>query len=352
MTHSVTLMPSGFRFEVPAGKRILETGLAAGRFMPYSCKQGVCNTCKGRIVEGTVDYGDVHPAYFSDADRAAGLALLCQASPLSDCVIEVKELEGIAGIKPKIVPCRITDFTPLAHDVMLMRVRLPMNENMQFVSGQFVEFMLKDGSRRSYSIANSHTVEGVRALEFHIRHLPGGKFTDKLFNAGFKVGEVMRFEGPQGSFYLRDSDKPAVFVASGTGFGPIKAMLEFAVKVGDQRAMTLYWGCRSKRDLYMLDLPREWEAQLPNFKYIPVLSDAIAVDGWSGRTGFVHQAVLDDLADLSGHQVYACGAPVVVESARRDFTAQRGLPEDEFFADSFLTEADTARNLNPSKETA
>ena len=346
MVHAVTLMPSGFRFEVPEGKRILEAGLAAGRFMPYSCKQGVCNTCKGRIVEGQVDYGDSHPAYFSDADRAAGLALLCQSSPLTDCVIEVKELEGISGIKPKIVPCRITDLTSLAHDVMLMRVRLPMNENMQFVSGQFVEFMLKDGSRRSYSIANMHTVEGVRALEFHIRHLPGGKFTDKLFNAGFKVGEVMRFEGPQGSFYLRDSDKPAVFVASGTGFGPIKAMLEFAAKTGSKREMTLYWGCRSKRDLYMIDLPHEWQAQLPNFKYIPVLSDAVAEDEWTGRTGFVHQAVLDDFADLSGHQVYACGAPVVVDSARRDFTAQRQLPEAEFFADSFLTEADIARNAN------
>ncbi len=346
MSYSVTLMPSGFRYEVPEGMRMLQAGLAAGRFMPYSCKQGVCNTCKGRIVEGTVDYGDSHPAYFSAADRAAGLALLCQSTPLSDCVVEVKELEGIAGIKSKVVPCRITDMTPLAHDVMLMRVRLPMNENMLFISGQFVEFMLKDGSRRSYSIANTHTVEGVRALEFHIRHLPGGKFTDKLFNAGFKAGEVMRFEGPQGSFYLRDSAKPAVFVASGTGFGPIKAMLEFAVKVGDKRPMTLYWGCRGKRDLYMLDVPHEWEAQLSNFKYIPVLSDAMAEDAWTGRTGFVHQAVLDDFADLSGHQVYTCGAPVVVDAARRDFSAQRQLPEDEFFADSFLTEADHARNAS------
>lgn len=341
MAHTVTLMPSGHRFEVAEGQHILAAGLAAGNFMPYSCKQGVCNTCKGRIVEGTVDYGEPHPAYFSDADRAAGQALLCQASPLSDCVIEVRELEGLAGIQPKIVPCRVTDITPLSHDVMLLRVRLPMNENMQFVAGQYVDFMFKDGTRRSYSIAIAHTVEGVRALEFHIRHLKGGAFTDRLFGGGVKVGEVMRFEGPQGSFYLRDSAAPAVFVASGTGFGPIKAMLEFAAGRADARPMTLYWGCRSLRDLYLFDLPREWEKSLPGFRYVPVLSEPLPEDAWSGRTGLVHHAVMEDFSDLSGHQVYACGAPVMVEAARRDFTTRCGLPEPEFFADSFLTAADT-----------
>ncbi len=341
MAFSVTLQPSGHRYEVAEGKSILAAGLEAGNFMSYSCKQGVCNTCKGRIVEGRVDYGDVHPAYFSAADRAAGYALLCQARPLADCVVEVRELEGLAGIRAKVVPCRVTDLALLAPDVMHLRVRLPMNENMLFVAGQYVDFMFKDGTRRSYSITIAHSVEGVRALEFHIRHLPGGQFTDKLFAGGVKAGDVLRFEGPQGSFYLRDSTKPAVFVASGTGFGPIKAMLEFAATRANPRPMTLYWGCRSKRDLYMFDLPHAWEAQLPNFRYVPVLSDPLPEDGWSGRTGFVHRAVMEDFPDLAGHQVYACGAPVVVESSRRDFTAQSRLPADEFFADSFLTAADT-----------
>jgi CDP-4-dehydro-6-deoxyglucose reductase, E3 len=352
MTYSVTLQPSGHRYEVPEGKSILSAGLEAGNFMPYSCKQGVCNSCKGRIVEGRVDYGDSHPAYFTDADRAAGLALLCQSRPLSDCVIEVRELEGISGIKSKIIPCRVTDLNLLAPDVMYLRVRLPMNENMPFISGQYVDFLFKDGARRSYSIANTHAVEGVRALEFHIRHLPGGAFTDKLFTGAIKVNELMRFEGPLGSFYLRDSKKPAVFVASGTGFGPIKAMIEFALTHGDKRPMTLYWGCRSKRDLYQFELPQEWARAYPNFTYVPVLSEPQPEDGWSGRTGFVHRAVLDDCADMSGHQVYACGAPVVVESARRDCTAQRGLPDDEFFADSFLTAADVPQPSTLSQPSA
>ena len=341
MAHTVTLMPSGHRFEVADGERILAAGLAAGNFMPYSCKQGVCNSCKGRIVEGQVDFGDVHPAYFKDEDRAAGLALLCQAKPLSDCVIEVKEIEGLAGIVSKVIPCRVTDLTPLSHDVMLVRVRLPMNENMQFVAGQYVDFMFKDGMRRSYSIAVAHSVEGVRALEFHVRHIAGGAFTDRLFADGVKVGEVMRFEGPLGSFTLRESAKPAIFVASGTGFGPIKAMLEFAAARRAARPMTLYWGCRSLRDLYMIDLPREWEAILPSFRYVPVLSDALAEDRWQGRTGLVHRAVMEDIPDLSDHEVYACGAPVMVDAARRDFVARCKLPDDAFFADSFLTAADT-----------
>ena len=340
MAHTVTLMPSGHRFAVPEGQHILAAGLAAGNFMPYSCKQGVCNSCKGRIVEGSVDYGEVHPAYFKDHDRAAGYALLCQASPLSDCVIEVKELEGLAGIVPKLVPCRVTDITPLGHDVILLRVRLPMNENMQFVAGQYVDFLFKDGTRRSYSITVPQMVEGVRALEFHIRHLPGGVFTDRLFSGGVKVGEVLRFEGPLGSFYLRESVKPVLFVASGTGFGPIKAMLEFAAGRGESRSMRLYWGCRSLRDLYMIDLPREWEKLLPDFRYIPVLSDPRPADQWQGRSGLVHRAVMEDFPDLAGHQVYACGAPLMVDSARRDFSAHRGLPEGEFFADSFLSTAD------------
>jgi CDP-4-dehydro-6-deoxyglucose reductase len=341
MTHTITLLPSGHRFAVAEGGSILAAGLAAGFFMPYSCKQGICNTCRGRIIEGRVDYGDVHPAYFKDEDRAAGYALLCQASPLTDCVIEVREIEGLAGIEPTTVPCRVTEITPMGDDVMLLRVRLPMNENMRFVAGQHVEFMLKDGKRRSYSIAVPHEVEGVRALEFHIRHLPGGAFTDRLFSGGVKTGEVMRFVGPLGSFYLRDSAKPAVFVASGTGFGPIKSMLEYAVKRPDPRAMVLYWGCRSLRDLYLLDLPRKWEKQFPDFRYVPVLSDPMQEDQWQGRTGLVHRAVMDDFPDLSGHQVYACGAPVMVDSARRDFAANCALPEDQFFADSFLSAADT-----------
>lgn len=345
MSHRVTLQPSGRSFEVPEGKSVLHAGLEAGLNMPYSCKTGVCKTCRGTVLEGTVDFGMVHPHYLSEEDKARGYALLCQATPLSDVTIEVRELDGLAGIVVRTVPCRVMKIEKPSPDVAVVALRLPMNENMRFVAGQYVEFLLKDGVRRSYSIANPPQVTGVIDIELHIRHTPGGLFTDRVFST-LKERELLRFEGPLGTFFLRDeSDKPVVFLASGTGFAPIKAMLEHAFERGINRSrpMVLYWGCRAKRDLYMLDLPTRWAAEQANFRFVPVLSEPVPEDAWTGRTGFVHRAVMADFPDLSGHQVYACGAPPMVEAAKTEFSARCGLPPEEFFADSFLTEADRAK---------
>jgi CDP-4-dehydro-6-deoxyglucose reductase len=183
-----------------------------------------------------------------------------------------------------------------------------------------------------------HRVEG--GLELHIRHTPGGKFTDHVFGA-MKERDILRAEGPFGSFFLREEiDKPIVLLASGTGFAPIKAIIEHMQFKGITRDAVLYWGCRSKADLYMNEWAEQAAAAMPHLRYVPVLSDPKPEDAWFGRTGFVHQAVIDDIADLSGHEVYACGAPVMVDSAQRDFVAKRGLPPDAFYADSFVTEAD------------
>ena len=331
MGFTVTLKPSGHTFEVPEGQNVLQAGLGAGHMLPYSCRAGVCRTCRGTILEGKVDYGLVHETYLPETDKAKGYALLCQAKPLSDLVVEVREVQGV---RPKIIPCRVERLEKPAPDVAVIGLRLPMNENFRFLAGQYIDFLLKDGKRRSYSLAVRPDPAGITALEIHVRHTPGGVFTDHVFS-NLKVRDLLRFEGPLGSFYLReDSNKPIVMLASGTGFAPIKALCEHALEKKISRPITLYWGVRVKRDLYMLDLPRSW----PHVKFIPVLSD----ETWDGRMGFVHRAVMEDFPDLSGHQVYACGAPIVVESARRDFSAQCKLPPDEFYADSFLTEADKA----------
>jgi len=331
MTHRVTLKPSGHNYEVPEGLNVLQAGLDAGFMLPYSCRSGVCRTCRGTILEGKVDYGAVHPTYLPDSDRAKGYALLCQAKPLSDLVIEVREVKGM---RPRIIPCRVERLEKPAPDVAVTGLRLPMNENFRFLAGQYIDFLLKDGKRRSYSLATKPDPGGVTALEIHVRHTPGGAFTDHVFSK-LKVRDLLRFEGPLGSFYLReDSDKPIVMLASGTGFAPIKAICEYALDKKISRPMTLYWGVRLKCDLYMLDVARSWK----HLKFIPVLSD----EPWEGRMGFVHRAVMEDFPDMSGVQVYACGAPIVIESARRDFSAQCKLPPDEFYADSFLTEADKA----------
>ena len=339
MGFRVTLRPSGHAYEVPDGQSVLTAGLAAGWSLPYSCRAGTCRTCRGRILEGTVDYGSVHPTYLPDAHKAMGLALLCKATPLSDLVVEVQEL-SLQAVKPTIVPCRVRQIQRLAPDVAVITLRLPMNENMMFAAGQYVDFLLADAKRRSYSIATPPAPEGVTNIQVHVRHTPGGLFTDRVFS-GLKEGEILRFEGPLGTFYLREeSARPIVFLASGTGFGPIKAIIEYAFRRNVTRPMTLYWGCRARRDLYLLDLPTGWAADHPGFSFVPVVSDAEPDDRWAGRTGFVHRAVMADFPDLSGHQVYACGAPVMVDAARRDFTSIAGLPEGEFFADAFLTEAD------------
>jgi CDP-4-dehydro-6-deoxyglucose reductase len=343
MSFQVTLQPSGHQFQVEPDEKILEAGIKAGLSIPYSCRSGVCRSCRGKVVQGEVDFGPVHPTYLPDSDKAQGLALLCSATARSDLVVEIAELEGLAGIKPGIVPCRVVKIERPSADVAVLDLRLPMNENMRFMAGQYVDFLLKDGKRRSYSIACKPSAEGVSHLELHIRHVPGGLFTDRLFGGEVKEREVMRFEGPLGSFYLReDSDKPIIFLASGTGFAPIKAMIEHAIARGIQRPMQLYWGCRKQADLYMAALPEQWAREVPGFCYVPVLSEVSAQDGWQGRTGLVHQAVMADHPDLSGHEVYACGVPVMVDAAQRDFLAQCGLPEDAFFADSFLDESSKA----------
>ena len=224
-----------------------------------------------------------------------------------------------------------------------MRLQLPAADVFKYHAGQYVEFLLRDGDRRAYSMANApHTQAENASIELHIRHMPGGKFTDHVFGA-MKEKEILRVEGPFGSFYLReDSTKPMVLLASGTGFAPIKAMIEHMQFKRITRPAVLYWGGRRPPDLYMNDWVMARVAEMPNLRYVPVISDALPIDAWTGRTGFVHKAVLQDVPDLSAHQVYACGAPIVVDSAQADYLAA-GLPAEEFFADSFVTEKEKAQ---------
>jgi len=343
MGFHVTLTPSGHHFEAAEGKNVLASALEAGFNLPYSCRAGGCSTCKARILDGKVDHALSTETYLPQSLREQGFALLCQAKPLSDLVVELKEL-ALHLAKPNIVPCRVKQIRRLAPDVIALNLRTPYNDNMLFAAGQYIDFLLADGKRRSYSIATAPMLEGAMMdIEIHVRHTPGGLFTDRVFQK-LKVGEVLRFEGPLGTFYLREeSQKPILFVASGTGFGPIKAMIEYALRRKIARPMTLYWGCRARHDLYMADLPQQWAAANPHFSFVPVLSD----EAWEGRAGFVHRAAMEDFPDLSGHQVYACGAPAMVDAARQDFAAQCGLPAAEFFADSFLTEAELSP-LHPS----
>ncbi len=337
---SVTIQPAGKEFEVAAGETVLAAALRQGLVLPYSCQSGACGTCKGKIVSGSVDYGVYQPRMLTEAEKAAGKALFCQAKPLSDLVIEARTISIAGGIQIKRLPCRVQGIERVADDVAILRLKLPANERLQYLAGQYIEFLLKDGAKRSFSMANPpHHAE---LLELHVRRVAGGEFTAHVFER-MQERDILRFEGPYGTFFLREeSEKPIVLVASGTGFAPIKAILEHAFEKGVARPMTLYWGGRRPKDLYMNELPLSWAAEHSHFKYIPVVSDGLPEDDWNGRTGFVHRAVMEDFPDLSGHQVYACGVPVMVDAAKKDFTGQCRLPEEEFYADSFTTQADLA----------
>lgn len=346
MSFQVTVQPSGRQFSCDAGESILTAAIRAGVGLPYGCKNGACSSCKGKLVAGQVEHGPHQERALSGHEQQLGYALFCVAKPQSDVTIEAREVAGVGEIPVRKLPVRVAKLDKVADDVIVLSLQLPANDRLQYKAGQYVEFLLRDGKRRSYSMATAPHKDEPMSL--HIRHLPGGLFTDQVFTT-LKERDILRIEGPLGTFFLReDSDKPIVLLASGTGFAPIKAIVEQLEHAGSTRPVTLYWGGRRPQDLYMDALCQQWQRDLPNFTYVPVVSNAQPEDQWSGRSGFVHRAVMEDFPDLSGHQVYACGAPIVVESAQRDFSAQCGLPEDEFYADSFTSEADLAKAVSDS----
>nr|WP_315466214.1 CDP-6-deoxy-delta-3,4-glucoseen reductase [uncultured Rhodoferax sp.] len=339
MTFSVAVQPSGRTFSANSDETLLAAGIRQGVGLPYGCKDGACGSCKCKMLSGSVVHGAHQSKALSPEEEAQGLVLTCCASPTSDVVLESRQVSAEGALPIKKMPTRVTTMQKVSDDVMVLQLQLPANDTFLYRPGQYIEFLLRDGARRSYSMANAPQGNSV---ELHIRHMPGGKFTDHVFGA-MKEKEILRVEGPHGSFFLReDTDKPLILLASGTGFAPLKALLEHMLAQGITRKATLYWGGRRPQDLYMDAWVKDFQKQLPSLDYVPVVSDALPEDAWTGRTGFVHHAVLADFADLRGHQVYACGAPVVVDSARRDFVAQSGLPEEEFFADAFTSEADKA----------
>ena len=342
MTYTITVQPSGRSFEAEPAETMLAAGIRQGIGLPYGCKDGACGSCKCKKISGTVTHGPHQDKALSAQEEADGYVLTCCGTATSDVVLESRQVTHAGAFPIKKMPARVATLEKLSPDVVRLKLQLPANDIIQYHAGQYVEFILRDGARRSYSMANApHTLieSGAPMVDLHIRHMPGGKFTDHVFGA-MKEKEILRIEGPYGSFHLQESPKPIVLLASGTGFAPIKAIIEHMQFMGITREAVLYWGGRRPHDLYMNDWVKARCAEMPHLKYVPVVSDALPEDGWSGRTGFVHLAVLQDFADLSGHQVYACGAPIVVDSARKDFVEKAGLPEHEFFADAFTSEAD------------
>ncbi|MGB7543479.1 MAG: cytochrome b N-terminal domain-containing protein [Burkholderiales bacterium] len=330
----ITIHPGNRTVNAREGETVLDAGLRQGVPFLFECRNGGCGVCKGTLLNGSVDYGVYQKSALPDAERDSGKLLLCCATPLTD--IEVEYEEGAAKREhARLYAARVEKLERLAHDVMLVGLRLEGGERIRFEAGQFINFILEDGERRAYSFTTAP--QETDTVELHIRLVPGGRFTPRVFNE-MKVGDAVHFEGPLGYSAIRDSGTPLILVAGATGFAPVKSVLEHAFRSGFKRKLIFYWGARRRRDLYLAELPERWQREHDNFRFIPVLSEPAPEDNWSGRTGLVHEAILADFPSLSGHEIYACGSMKMVEVARPAFIAQ-GLAEDACFSDAFLPAA-------------
>jgi NAD(P)H-flavin reductase/ferredoxin len=328
--HYMLVRPDNRIVAVREGETLLDAGLREGIALPFECRNGGCGQCKATLASGTVNYGAYQPDMLPEAERVAGKVLTCSCTPLTDVELEYVPAHAPGKLPVRVREAAVESLEHLAPDVM--RVILKLEEPIEFYAGQYVNVLLEDGAKRSFSFATAPQVHD--RIELHIRLIPGGRFTTHVFE-GMKTGERVRFEGPLGSFFLRENaDKPMIFVAGSTGFAPVKSMLEYAFSRGVKRPLLLYWGVRRPADLYLASLPEQWAREHPNFKFVPVVSDPQPEDAWQGRAGLVHEAILADFPDLVGYQVYACGSVGMVEAAHPAFRA-RGLAQDDCFSDVF-----------------
>lgn len=333
MTFRVVIQPSGHEFEIEPEESILDAALRNGFAFSYGCRAGSCGSCKGKVISGDYCYeDDEKPIALSEHDEKTGMCIFCQAMPLSDMELEVREISAAKDIVTKVLPTRVTKMEKLAPDVMRIYLKLPMIERLQFLAGQYLDILLQDGRRRSFSIANSPHDDEL--LELHIRHVVDGEYTTYVFEK-MKEKELLRIEGPLGSFFLReDSDRPIIFIAGGTGFAPIKGIIEHAIAEGSKRPIHLYWGARNKTSLYLYELAANWKNDLVDYQFTPVLSDAADGDQWSGKTGMVHEVVLSDFDDFSKFDIYASGPPAMIDAIADTFR-EKGMSTDHFYYDAF-----------------
>lgn len=327
MSFTVTIDDSGHHFGVEENETVLDAAIRQNIGLPYGCRNGRCGNCAADLLSGEVTYYGEPPAL---EDLPAGKCLPCQGFAASDLRLGVREAESAAEIEVKLLPCRVHAVDHLTHDVVRLLLKLPDSQRLQFRAGQYLDFLLADGRRRAFSIANApHDDEFI---ELHIRHVDGGRFTDWVFTQ-MKARTILRIQAPLGTFTLDEtSARPMIFMGGGTGFAPLKGQIEQAFEAGVDRPMYLYWGVRAKRDIYLRELPEGWARDHDNFSFVPVLSEPDA--DWDGRRGWVHDAVLQDFPDLSGYDLYMAGPPPMVSAGREAFLAA-GMPAEQMHYDSF-----------------
>lgn len=339
MTFTVRIAGSEISFPCEAREFVLDAAERAGYSLPSSCRKGACNTCEAGLVTGEVEQRGRGRRTAHD-----GLALMCRSQPRADLTIRPKRFERIDVFRRKTITATIFRLARPVPDVTIVSLRFPIGLRAPFKAGQYLQVIMEDGDRRNFSMANA--ARDNDGAELHVRRVPDGKFSVRVLS-GLSVGDSLPVELPFGDFHLRASDRPVILLASGTGFAPIKSIVETSIRAGDRRPMHLYWGARNLEDMYLKQLPAGWAARHPWFSFTPVLSEPAA--SWTGRTGLVHDAVREDHKDLSGTDVYACGNPLMVKAAQIHFAAGNSLPEAQFFADAFVESGpSTSCDLQPA----
>jgi CDP-4-dehydro-6-deoxyglucose reductase len=320
-------------FTVNEGESVLTAALRQGVMLPYSCKNGTCGSCKGHLESGEVHYPFHPPLALSREEIGEGCALLCQAEPTSDLVIRAREIEAVRDIQVRKMPARVIEKSLLAPDVMRIRIKLPAAQRLQFLAGQYLEILLDDGKRRAFSIASPPQSEDE--IELHIRHVDGGGFTGWVFDE-LKVRDILRLEAPLGTFFIRNDrlDRPMIFMGGGTGFAPLKSMLEDLLAQKDTRPVHLFWGARGRADLYLHEQARKWAEENAHIEYSTALLEAEDAAASGSFHGNVHEAVLQKYPDLSGFDIYMSGPPAMIDVSRSAFIGH-GAEQRRIFFDSF-----------------
>ena len=334
MTFTVKVAGGEAAFPCEPREFVLDAAERAGYAMPSSCRKGACNTCEAGLLDGEVEQRGRGRRTARD-----GTALMCRAQPRTDLTIRPKRFERIDIFRPKIITARIFRLARPASDVTIVSLRFPIGLRAPFKAGQYLQVIMADGDRRNFSMANA--ARHNDGAELHVRHVTGGKFSVGTLSK-LSIGDALQVEIPYGDFYLRATDRPAILLASGTGFAPIKSLIETSIHAGNRRPMHLYWGARRREDIYLEDLPARWAQRLPWFSFTPVLSEPTS--SWRGRTGLVHNAVREDCSSLAHAEIYACGNPLMVSAAQQSFIEDHGLPEAQFFADAFVESGASASN--------
>jgi CDP-4-dehydro-6-deoxyglucose reductase len=331
VSHTVTLHPGGQRFSAHDRENLLDAALRHGLTLPFGCRNGSCRSCRARLREGRVSEPLGPSLALSALERERGYLLLCRSRAAGDLQLEAEELDRNGRIQVRSVPVRVAGMQRLAHDVMGLSLTLPAGERLPFLAGQYLDVVLRDGRRRAFSIASPPSRSDC--LDLHIRHVPGGRFSGQVFH-NLRERALLRVSGPLGDFHVRDLDADAVLIAGGTGFAPMKSIIEDAIERRFGGHVHLYWGVRARKDLYLHELVRSWAAAHPRLRYVPVLSQPDAADDWQGRTGPVHEAAMADWPRLAGAHVYLSGPPPMVAAARAGAEA-RGVDPANIHSDAF-----------------